>query len=85
MHSWITTVDANRTVRIPAEIPTGEQILLVRMPSISSLLNDPERRRRFAATRKALKQAVARDDSADALSNEEIVAMVKRARNAKSQ
>ena len=58
MTSWIATVETDHTVRVPEELAAGEQVLIVRMPSISSLLNDPERQNRFAETRAAVKEAM---------------------------
>ena len=78
----IATVEADHTIRLPLHLLVGEQVLVVRMPSISALLSDKERRARFAATRKALQAAVQNPPVAQAPSNEEIAQLVKRARRA---
>jgi len=78
----IATVEADHTIRLPSHLLVGEQVLVVRMPSISALLGDEERRARFAATRKALQSAIQSPQVAQAPSNEEIVQLVKRARRA---
>lgn len=80
--TWVATVESNHTIRVPIELKTGEQVLIVRIPSLSSLLNDPERRRRFARTRQALNEALHAGFPSENLSDQQIVELVKDARRA---
>jgi hypothetical protein len=57
-------------------------VLVVRISSIDALLNDANRRLRFAATRKAIQDAIQNNPAHKEPSNEEIVQLVKRARQA---
>jgi hypothetical protein len=78
----IATIEADHTVKVPNELPVGEQVMIIRVPSITTLLKDPERRARFAATRMALLNAMQHATSTSTLSDDEIVTLVKRARKA---
>jgi hypothetical protein len=78
----VATVEQDHTIRVPSYLPVGEQVLVVRMSSIDALLNDVDRRARFAATRKAIQEAMQGEQPAAPPSNEEIVQLVKRARRA---
>lgn len=82
MTSWVATVEPNHTVRVPVEFPAGEQVLIVRMPSLSLLLQDPERRARFAATHAAIDSALNAGLPTEALSDGQVVDLVKQARRA---
>lgn len=77
--TFIAVVEANHTVKAPPHLRVGEQVLMMRMPSATVLLQDAARRRRFAATRQAIQMALDPSVSAADLSDEEIVALVKRA------
>lgn len=85
MTSWLATVEPDHTVRVPTEVAAGEQVLIVRMPSISLLLKDPERRARFAATRAAVDKALNASAPTETLSDSQIVDLVKQARRAKKE
>ncbi|MEZ4708756.1 MAG: hypothetical protein R3A44_16220 [Caldilineaceae bacterium] len=85
MTTWTATVEANHTIRVPTELSVGERVLIAKMPSLATLLADPERRKRFAATRAALRQAIDEGFPRHTPSNEEIVALVKRARKASAE
>lgn len=78
----VATIEPDHTIKLPAYLAVGEQVLVVPLPSITALLNDTSRRARFAATRKAVQAALERAQPAQTLSNEEIVGLVKRARRA---
>lgn len=78
----VATVEADHTIKVPADLPVGERVLVVRMSSLSELTKDATRRARFAATRAALAHAIAEDFPSTAPTDEEIVALVKRARRA---
>lgn len=55
----IARIEADHTIKVPTDLPVGEQVLVVRMPSMQALLKDDARRTRFAATRKAIQNAIA--------------------------
>ena len=78
----IATIEPDHTIKVPAHLPVGEQVLIVRMPSITALLSDDAPRARFAATRKAVQNAIAAKSPGQTLSNDEIVRLVKKARRA---
>ena len=80
--TYIAVVEADHTVKAPSHLRVGEQVLVVRMPSAIDLLKDAARRRRFAATRQAIQNALHTTNPAADLSDEEIVTLVKRARRA---
>lgn len=85
MTSWVATVEPNHTVRVPAEVAAGEQVLIVRVPSLTALLSDPERRARFAATRAAIDSDLRREASVENISSEQVVNLVKEARRASKE
>lgn len=76
------TVEADHTIKVPADLPVGERVMVVRMPSAVDLTGDVARRARFAATRVAIVQAIAEGFPRTTATDEEIVALVKRARRA---
>lgn len=78
----IATIEPDHTIKLPSYLSVGEQVLVVRISSIDALLNDAGRRVRFAATRKAIREAMQSNQAAQTPSNEEIVQLVKRARRA---
>jgi hypothetical protein len=83
-NTLIATIEPDHTIRLPSYLPVGEQVLIVRIPSIDALLNDSSRRTRFAATRKAIQEAMQSYHAPAAPSNAEIVQLVKRARRTTS-
>lgn len=76
----LATVEPNHTIKVPSTLPVGEQVLIVRIPSIMALFNDEERRVRFAATREAIQHALDAQFPKQTVSDEEIVRLVKKAR-----
>jgi len=81
-NTLVATIEPDHTIKLPTYLAVGEQVLVVPLPSTAALLADASRRARFAATRKALQAAMDRAQPAQTLSNEEIVGLVKRARQA---
>ena len=78
----VATIEADHTINAPDHFAVGERVMVVPLPSIPALLNDAERRARYAATRKALQNAIQAGYPHQSLSNRDIVALVKRARKA---
>lgn len=81
-NTLVATIESDHTIKLPSYLAVGEQVLVVPLPSIDALLNDTERRARFAATRQAVQEAMDRARPSQPLSNEEIIQLVKRARRA---
>lgn len=77
----LATVEPNHTIKVPTTLPVGEQVLIVRIPSIVALMSDEERRARFAATREALQSAINAKFPKQTPSDAEIVRLVKKARH----
>ncbi len=77
----IAVVEPDRTVKAPPGVEIGSKVLVVPLPSVIELLQDTARRARFAATRRAMREAVR--DYADTVSpsDEDIVSLVRRARH----
>jgi hypothetical protein len=76
----IATIEPDHTIKVPKELPVGEKVVIVRIPSIHSLLQDPDRHERFAATRAAIQNAIRLGYPSKEYSDEELVSLVKRAR-----
>ncbi|MEZ4866276.1 MAG: hypothetical protein R3C14_33470 [Caldilineaceae bacterium] len=81
-NTLVATIEPDHTIKLPSHLAVGEQVLVVPLSSIDALLNDASRRARFAATRKALQEAIQGSYAEQAPSNEEIVQLVKHARRA---
>ncbi len=87
MSSFTTTVavvEPDRTVKAPPGVEVGATVLVVPMPSMSELFHNATRRARFAATRRAIREALLVPSDAGSLSDEDIVSLVHRARQTKS-
>ncbi|HRA64924.1 MAG TPA: hypothetical protein PL187_02830 [Caldilinea sp.] len=67
---------------MPAELATGEQVLIVHVPSLDTLLSAPERRARFVATRAAIDNAIRSGSSTEPMTDQQVVDLVKQARRA---
>lgn len=80
----IAVVEPDRTVKAPLGVEVGATVLVVPVPSLSELFHNAARRARFAATRRAIKEAMRVTCDAGSLSDEDIVSLVRRARQAKS-
>ncbi len=77
----ISVVEPDHTVKAPPGVEVGAMVLVAPVPSMSELFRDAARRARFAATRRAIRNAIANAELAP-LSNEDIVSLVHRARQA---
>jgi len=83
--TYFAVIEADHTIKAPSDLPVGERVMLVRVPSLGDLQHDPERLARFAATRQALMLASEAGMPSPSLSDAEIVTLVKRARQANRQ
>jgi hypothetical protein len=87
MSSFATTiavVEPDRTVKAPPGVEVGAMVLVAPMPSMAELLHSAARRARFAATRRAIQEAMRVGSDIGSLSDEDIVSLVRRARQATS-
>ena len=80
MTTWLATVDADHKIEAPDELKVGARVIMRPAPDFEALLADPERQQRFAATREAIQEAINDERYNSSLTNEEIVALVKKAR-----
>ncbi len=77
------TVEADHTIKVPADLPVGERVMVVRMPSVADITGDAARRAVCGDTRgdsAAIARAIADGFPRTTPTDEEIVALVKRAR-----
>lgn len=79
-NTLVATIEPDHTIKLPSHLAVGEQVLIVRIAAIDALLSDADRRARFAATRKAIEEAMQSKQPAQVLADEEIVQLVKQAR-----
>lgn len=79
----LATVEPDHTVKVPKSLPVGEQVMIVRIPSASALLNDVEWKRSFMQAREAIRQAVDAGYPRQQVTDEEIVSLVKEARQSR--
>ena len=80
--TFIAVVEPDRTVKAPPGLAIGAKVLVVPMPSIAELLQDTARRARFAATHRAIRESMQSYADSQTLSDEAIVSLVRRARQA---
>ena len=83
--AYFAVIEADHTIKAPSDLPVGERVMLVRVPSLGDLQHDPERQSRFTATRQALMLVSEVGTPNPSLSDAEIVALIKRARQANHQ
>ena len=80
MTTWLATVDADHKIEAPAAIPAGQRVIVAPVPDFEAVLSDPERAADFAAVREAIRAAMNDERYTSTPTNEEIVALVKKAR-----
>jgi hypothetical protein len=78
--TFVSVVEPDHTVKAPSDLKVGERVLMMRLPSISALLEDATRRARFAATRREIGEAMRFAPLSSALTDEDIVGLVRKAR-----
>ena len=77
--AFISTVNADHTIRLPKEIPVGTKVAVVLMPVEEQTVELTERRARFEKVMSAIRAAITDGFSAPAISDEELNARIKRA------
>lgn len=80
--AFISTVNADHTIRLPKEIPVGAKVAVVLMPTEEQTVELDTRRARFEKVISAIRAAIADGFAAPAISDEELSARIKRARRA---
>ena len=78
--TYVATVESNHMVKVPDSVPIGEEVIIMRIPSMATLLADSQRRAQFAAMRAIVQEAIEAGYPRQQLTNKEIVALVKHAR-----
>ncbi len=76
----ISVVEPDCTVKAPPGVEVGSLVLVAPVPSMSELFQDTARRVRFAATHRAIQEAVSASAEPGPLSDKDIVSLVHRAR-----
>lgn len=75
---FISVVDSDHTVKAPPDVAIGAKVIVVPMPSMMELLQDTARRARFAATHRAVREALR--THTPSLTDEAVINLVRRAR-----
>jgi hypothetical protein len=78
----VSVVEPDRTVKAPPGVEVGSMVLVAPVPSMSELFHDTARRARFAATHRAIREAMRATMEPAPLSDIDIVSLVHRARQA---
>lgn len=76
----VSVVEPDRTVKAPPGLEVGSMVLVAPVPSMSELFRDAARRARFAATHRAIREAMRASTETAPLADEDIVSLVHRAR-----
>lgn len=76
----ISVVEPDRTVKAPPGVEVGSLVLVAPVLSMSELFRDTARRARFAATHRAIREAMRAAMEPTPLSDSDIVDLVHRAR-----
>ena len=78
----VSVVEPDRTIKAPPGVEDGSLVLIQPGPSMSELFHDTARRVRFAATHRAIREAMRAAMEPGPLSDKDIVSLVHRARQA---
>ena len=76
----ISVVEPDRTVKAPPGVEVGATVLVAPVPSMSELFRDAARRARFAATHRAIREAMRANTETAPLSDSDIASLVHRGR-----
>ncbi len=77
------TVSEGHTVRIPAEVPIGARVAILLLPSEAVDEREFERKEKFESVMAAIRAAIAAGYTPPAISDEELDARIRRARQQK--
>lgn len=80
--AYVTRVSADRTIKLPPDMPVGTTVAVIAIPTSTSVEEAEGRRARFAATLAAIREASSwpRVDISDA----DLTALVEKARKVKA-
>jgi hypothetical protein len=81
--AFVTTVGADRTIKLPPDMPVGATVAVIAVPTSTSEQETEARRARFAATLAAIREASKAGAPRISISDAELTALVEKARKAK--
>ena len=81
--AYIGTVDEGHTVSVPSEVPIGSKVAILLLPPTSIDEREAERRDRFDDVMAAIHSAIANGYTTPSISDEELDAHIRRARQQK--
>lgn len=81
--AFITKVSPDHTIVLPAEMPVGTTIIVTVVPESEVEEVEEERHARFAATLEAIRRSYPFYESQPPISDEELDALIERARKSK--
>ena len=81
--AYIGTVDEGHTVSVPSEVPIGAKVAILLLPPTSIDEREAERKERFAGVMAAIHSAIAAGYTTPPISDEEVDARIRRARQQK--
>ena len=82
--AYVTTVGADRTIKLPPDMPVGATVAVIAVPSPALGRDGEARRARFAATLAAIRAASEPGAPRASVTDAELTALVERARKAKA-
>lgn len=82
--AYVTTVGADRTIKLPPDMPVGATVAVIAVPTSVSELDAEARRARFAATLAAIREASRAGAPSTNISDAELTALVEKARKVKA-
>ncbi len=82
--AYVTTVGADRTIKLPPDMPVGATVAVIAVPVSASEWDAEARRARFAATLAAIREASKSGTSSANISDAELTALVEKARKTKA-
>ena len=82
--AYIGMVDEGHMVSVPSEVPIGAKVAILLLPPTSADEREVERKERFDSVMTAIRSAIAAGYTAPVISDEELDARIRRARQQKS-
>jgi len=82
--AYIGTVDEGHVVSVPSEVPIGARVAILLLPPSTLDEREGDRRERFESVLAAIRSAIAAGYATPTISDEELDARVRRARQQKS-
>ncbi|MBN1891123.1 MAG: hypothetical protein JW850_24210 [Thermoflexales bacterium] len=82
--AYVTTVGADHMIKLPPDMPVGTTVAVIAVPTSTSEGDTEARRARFVATLAAIREASKAGAPHADISDEELTALVEKARRAKA-